>query len=440
MRKPRLLSLRAAGALSFLAFVAGCGQAKESEEIAQTSQALGSADLVISQVYGGGGNSGAKWKQDFVELFNRGTTAVSLNGLSIQYAGGNSTFLTQSTSTSGASVVALPDKTIEPGKYFLVQLDEGTGGTDDLPTPDHTGATEMGGSNGKVALVSGTTALDCGTTAKSCFGDAGAGSVIDLVAYGTAQGFEGTGATPALSNTTAAFRAGSGCTDTDDNKADFTTGAPAPRNSSIAAHSCAADAGTTDGGDDAATEDAGEDTATEDAGEDTIVVIVDSGTEDTAPAEDTAAPEDTSPAEDSAAPEDTSPAEDTAVPEDTSTPTDASDDTAPTDAGDDTAAPTDAGEDTSTTEDTGTEEDTGTTEEDTGTTPADTGTKPPTDSGASDSGADTGDIAPPEAAATDDSGCGCRVAGAGESDATKTGAGLASLVALGAVMARRRRR
>ena len=33
-----------------------------------------SANIVISQVYGGGGNSGATFKNDFIELYNLGTT------------------------------------------------------------------------------------------------------------------------------------------------------------------------------------------------------------------------------------------------------------------------------------------------------------------------------------------------------------------------------
>ena len=48
--------------------------------------ASASAQVVISQVYGGGGNTGATYKNDFVELFNRGTVAVNLNGYTIQYA------------------------------------------------------------------------------------------------------------------------------------------------------------------------------------------------------------------------------------------------------------------------------------------------------------------------------------------------------------------
>ena len=42
------------------------------------------SDVVISQVYGGGGNSGAPLKNDYIELFNRGTSAISLDGWSVQ--------------------------------------------------------------------------------------------------------------------------------------------------------------------------------------------------------------------------------------------------------------------------------------------------------------------------------------------------------------------
>ena len=47
-----------------------------------------SPDVVVSQLYGGGGNSGATYANDFVELFNRGATAVDLGTWSIQYASG----------------------------------------------------------------------------------------------------------------------------------------------------------------------------------------------------------------------------------------------------------------------------------------------------------------------------------------------------------------
>jgi hypothetical protein len=48
--------------------------------------ALAPAQVVISQVYGGGGNAGATLKNDFIEIFNRGTAAQNLTGWSVQYA------------------------------------------------------------------------------------------------------------------------------------------------------------------------------------------------------------------------------------------------------------------------------------------------------------------------------------------------------------------
>ena len=47
--------------------------------------------VVISEVYGGGGNSGATWKNDFIELYNNGTQAVDLSTWSVQYASSTGT-------------------------------------------------------------------------------------------------------------------------------------------------------------------------------------------------------------------------------------------------------------------------------------------------------------------------------------------------------------
>src|SRR5262249_26044331 len=63
----------------------GC-EPRDNSLVDVEQSALGSANLVISQVYGGGGNSGATYKNDFIEIFNRGTAAVSVSGWSVQYA------------------------------------------------------------------------------------------------------------------------------------------------------------------------------------------------------------------------------------------------------------------------------------------------------------------------------------------------------------------
>src|SRR5262249_22323314 len=51
-------------------------------------------NLVISHVYGGGNNSGAQFQNDFVEIYNRGSTTVdfSVTPYSVQYASVGSAF------------------------------------------------------------------------------------------------------------------------------------------------------------------------------------------------------------------------------------------------------------------------------------------------------------------------------------------------------------
>ncbi|MEP6769266.1 MAG: lamin tail domain-containing protein [Acidobacteriota bacterium] len=178
-----------------------------------------SPNLVISQVYGGGGNAGSVYKNDFIELFNRGASPVSLSGWSVQYASSAGTAW-QTTALSGS---------IAPGQYYLVQEAAGTGGTTSLPAPDATGSIAMSATGAKVALVSVTTALSGACPA----------SVVDLVGYDGATCFEGGAAAPTLTNTTAALRASGGCSDSDNNAADFAAGAPAPRNTASPLNVCA---------------------------------------------------------------------------------------------------------------------------------------------------------------------------------------------------------
>ncbi|HEU4728531.1 MAG TPA: thrombospondin type 3 repeat-containing protein [Kofleriaceae bacterium] len=176
--------------------------------------------LVISQVYGGGGNSGATLKNDFIELHNPTSAPISVAGMSVQYA--------SSTGTASWLVTTLPDATIAPGGYFLIQEAAGSGGTMNLPTPDAMGSIAMGAGAGKVALVANATALS---------GACPATNVIDEVGYGSTNCSE-SAATPTLSATLAALRVQNGCSDTDNNSRDFSTAAPAPRNGMTAPVLC----------------------------------------------------------------------------------------------------------------------------------------------------------------------------------------------------------
>jgi hypothetical protein len=174
------------------------------------------AQVVISQVYGGGGNSGATLKSDFIELHNTGSATVDLSGYSVYYASASGTSW-QRTGLAGA---------IAPGGYYLIKQADGSGGSTALPTPDAIGTIAMAGGAGKVALLQSTATL-----AGAC--PAGA---IDFVGYGSVNCAEGLSA-PALANTTAAARVDD-CVDSNDNRSDFAALAPNPRNSASTAHAC----------------------------------------------------------------------------------------------------------------------------------------------------------------------------------------------------------
>ena len=184
---------------------------------------------------------GRPFRNDFVEIYNRGTTTVdfTVTPYSIQYAGVGNNF--------GGNQTNLTSGSIAPGKYYLVQEGGGTTNGVVLPTPDAIGTIAMGNTAGKVALVAGTAPLP----AASCPGDDLAtpfnpnnSTIVDFVGYGnsaTTSGhcYEGPGPAPAPSNTTADFRKAGGCVDTNDNAADFFVATPNPRNSSSPAGNCA---------------------------------------------------------------------------------------------------------------------------------------------------------------------------------------------------------
>lgn len=245
----------------------GVGCASSGDEAAvgvgTTREALlVSNDLVISQVFGGGGNANAPYTHDFVELMNRGSAPVSLGGKAIQYASSSANF-------AAATAVALPTVTLAPGQYFLVQLSTNGNVGSPLPTADlvtaGAQALALSAAQGKVALVVAAAPLDaCGSVASPC----AASAFIDLVGYGLASQAE-TSATPTLSNTTAAIRLGGGCVDTGDNGADFAIGSPLPRTTASALSPCTpdVDAGTdaSPDADDGATDAVANDSASIDA-------------------------------------------------------------------------------------------------------------------------------------------------------------------------------
>lgn len=195
-----------------------------------TAAPVVSNDVVISQVYGAGGNAGATLRNDYVELFNRGANTVSLAGWSVQYASatGTGSFSANITPLSGS---------IAPGQYYLVQESSGGANGTTLPTADATGTIAMAAGAGKVIVANVATGVACNGGSTPC-APADLAQIVDLVGYGNANFFEGAAAAPTLTATTSAFRASGGCTDTDNNGADFASGTPAARNTATTPAPC----------------------------------------------------------------------------------------------------------------------------------------------------------------------------------------------------------
>lgn len=233
-------------------------------------------DVVISQAYGGAGCAAAgcsTYDRDYIELFNKGASPVTLNGHSVQYH--------SKSGTGNWSSSALPASiTIPPGGYYLVAEAAGNAGTgqNTVPTPDldvTSGAIAMSATDGVVALVNTTTPLTC-LSVSDC-SSANNPAVVDLVGFGTAVIYRGSGAAPAPSKTTADLRAANGCTNSDDNSADFSADAPNPRNSSSPANACGGSGTPTDPG---ATGSANPATVAQ-GGSTTLTVLVTAGTQPT---------------------------------------------------------------------------------------------------------------------------------------------------------------
>jgi len=181
------------------------------------------AGVVISQIFGGGGNAGAPFRNDFIEIFNSTNTSVNLSGWSVQYA---------SATASTWSVTSLSSVTLLPGQYYLIQESSSGSNGITLPAPDATGTIAMAAGSGKVALVKSSTTLT-----GACPNDP---NIVDLLGYGsTANCFRGSAPGTAPSNTNALLRAAGGCTDTRNNVADFALGPPNPRNTTFLPRICA---------------------------------------------------------------------------------------------------------------------------------------------------------------------------------------------------------
>lgn len=170
--------------------------------------------LVISQVYGGGGNGGATYRNDYVEIFNPTSSDFNVSGWSVQYSSAGNTGTWSGVHPLGG--------VIRPGEYYLVSLASGGSSGAELSLANTgPGDVNLSATTGRVALVRNATPL-----AGCPLSDP---NLVDLVGFGSSNCSEGGANALSPSNTTAIFRRADGNQDTNNNHADFFSGSPFPR-------------------------------------------------------------------------------------------------------------------------------------------------------------------------------------------------------------------
>ncbi len=170
-----------------------------------------SKTVVISEVYGGGGNLNSTYKHDYIQIFNLSSSPVDLSTYSLQIA---------ETAGSEWSVINLSG-VVQANHWYLIEGNsEGAYGAD-LPASDANGNFNLNTGSGKLALVNSGTKL---TTSCVPFTE----NVVDFIGYGKVDCSE-TSAAPAHTITTATSRINFAA-DANNNFADFKVFPPNPRN------------------------------------------------------------------------------------------------------------------------------------------------------------------------------------------------------------------
>jgi hypothetical protein len=185
-----------------------------------------SQNLVVSQIYLGNGPGTTQPQNQYVELFNRGASTVSLTGWTLQYAANSSAW--QVFPLSGS---------IAPGQYYLIRTTTNGGGIVPIPTPDLTISTGFSPTGGKFSIVNDTVVLG-----SSCSQET---KVADTVGYGATNCSEiQVVSPPGDTDLKALLRKGGGCTDTDINSLDLSLVTPVFRNSTSVRNLCTGTSGT----------------------------------------------------------------------------------------------------------------------------------------------------------------------------------------------------
>jgi hypothetical protein len=189
------------------------------------AQSTTDPNIRISQIYTRGGQAGATFQNDYVELFNRGQTDVDVSGWSLNISNFAGTPPNIQISSTNIKFFSSPNLIMRPGGHLLIKFGGGSNGQP-LPTPDiNLSPFPISDVGGQIILLPKDKSLPfhyCPAAPDLT------GTVVDYVGYGTAICYEGTVA-PGPPPDQALLRVAGGCIDNNDNLADFPLQTPDPR-------------------------------------------------------------------------------------------------------------------------------------------------------------------------------------------------------------------
>src|SRR3954470_9891057 len=188
---------------------------------------LAFSDMRISQVYTRGGEAGATYSGDFIEIFNSGNATLDLNGAQIII----NTF--EGTTPLNVGIVFNQSFPVPPGMHVLFSFN-GNGANGQALPSGHFPVTNisLGSTSGQIAFLLPGQSMPAGCPA-------GSAAVADFVGYGTSTCSEGSPA-PVPASNRSLTRPNNGCTDTNNNLNDLPSTVPNPRTSSATFTPCGA--------------------------------------------------------------------------------------------------------------------------------------------------------------------------------------------------------
>ena len=201
------------------------------------AQTIADSNIRISQIYTRGGESGAAYQNDYIELFNRGNVDVDINGWSLNISNFAGTPPNIQISSTGIKLSNPNGIVIAPGKHLLIKFGGSGSGGQPINNPDiNLNPMPISEVGGQIVLIAKdkTLPLSYCPAAPDL-----TGVVVDYVGYGTAICYEGT-VTLAPGPDQSLTRVGGGCTDNNNNLADFSFATPTPRTRADAATPCGA--------------------------------------------------------------------------------------------------------------------------------------------------------------------------------------------------------